>query len=206
MHYHSLHNSAIGVRMIVVVLLIVLLRGFSWFPRSFAWCIPSLHRHSFNGMIFTLVRVTYCLRPPWKGRNCYALQSLSQSEGGKRGYTGGESVRDNNEPLKQRKRRYAVLHTDRGTEPGTRRILHRRKEHLRQFSDNTRCRLAAETSQESQEHLRQLSDNQQCRFAAETAQEREEHLRQHSDNQQCRLAAETAQEGEEHLRLWCDWD
>ena len=36
----SLHNSDKGLRMIVLVSLIVLLRG-SLFPRFFAWCIPT---------------------------------------------------------------------------------------------------------------------------------------------------------------------
>ena len=34
-------------------------KGISLFPRFFTWCIPSLHRHSFNGMIFTLVPHNY---------------------------------------------------------------------------------------------------------------------------------------------------
>ena len=41
-----------GLRMIVVVAILdSISKGISLFP---AWCIPSLHRHSFNGMIFTL--------------------------------------------------------------------------------------------------------------------------------------------------------
>ena len=44
-----------GLRMIVLVSLIVLLRGLpSLFPRFFAWCIPFLHPHSF---IFALVAI-----------------------------------------------------------------------------------------------------------------------------------------------------
>ena len=30
-------------------------KGMTLFPRFFAWCIPSLHPHSFNLMIFALV-------------------------------------------------------------------------------------------------------------------------------------------------------
>ena len=42
------------LRMIVLVSLIVLLREFPCF-HDFAWCIPSLHPHSFNEIIFELV-------------------------------------------------------------------------------------------------------------------------------------------------------
>ena len=82
-------------------------------------------------------------------------------------------MKDNKEPLKQRKRRrYAVLDVDRGIEPGARRSLHRRdmsrQERLRQLSDNQRRRLAAETTHEREECRRQLSLHQQCRTATET--------------------------------------
>ena len=43
--------------MIVLVSLIVLLRGLPCFHDFFAWCIPSLHPHSFNLMIFALVYI-----------------------------------------------------------------------------------------------------------------------------------------------------
>ena len=41
--------------MVVLVSLIVLLKGFTCFHDFFAWCISSIHPHSFNGMIFALV-------------------------------------------------------------------------------------------------------------------------------------------------------
>ena len=46
--------KAKGLHMIVLVYLIVLLGGFPLFPRFFAWCIPSLHPHSF---IFALLYI-----------------------------------------------------------------------------------------------------------------------------------------------------
>ena len=56
---------------------------------------------------------------PWKGKRDHAPRLPSQIEDGRRAYAEGESVKEGNEPLKQRKRRrFAVLDADRGIEPG----------------------------------------------------------------------------------------
>ena len=82
----SLHNSGKGLRMIVLVSLIVLLRGL--FPRFFAWCIPtSIIIHSMNDFCTCIERsgrihFMFDVANTSNGRGHILLQFRHEREGG----------------------------------------------------------------------------------------------------------------------------